>query len=1097
MPIISNFPTGGGSGGGTGLTLAACTGITTVVAHEKVYVKWTDPDDIVVSGSTLASWGGTILVRKAGSAPVSRRDGTVVLDSKTRNAYQDTYFCDSGLTDGQTYYYKLFPYTTTNAFTDSDDDLFSAVPNAVAPGNVSGMSTAAAGNGKLAISWTDPDATIVTDGITVSTWASTKVVVKAGSYATDPDDADAAFSFNSTTRNAYSSTPLTATGLTNGTTYYVSIFPISTDGAVNVNTANRITGTPDRFIIAALPTQSGTLTFTEGTPQTPTWSGEDASKMTKTETAQTNAGTYQTTFTPTEDYKWWDGSTVGKYADWTIGKTDPVVTAPSAKTLTYNGGEQTLINAGSTTGGTLRYSLDGTTYSTDLPTGTDQGSYTVYYNVLGGQNYNDVAAASITVTISKKTLTITAKAQTITYGGSIATGTDQVTVSGLASGDALDSITLTPSTANVTTNGTITPSAAVIKDGSTVVTGNYTIGYNTGNLTINKAASSVTKAPTGKTGLVYTGDAQALIEAGTASGGEIQYSLDGTTYSASIPTGTNANVSGYTVYYKVVGDSNHNDTAAQTLTVSIAKADFTATVSISNYTYAGTKSTPSISNNPGNGTVTYYGRASASGTATEWSQVTNTTYNAGTRYCYAVIAETTNYNSYTTPNKSFTIGKATPSAPTLSKTSMTLNSSKTSDTFTVSRTGDGKINVASSDTGVATVTPASATGSNPQTFTVNSVNSTTGTATVTVTVEEGTNYLAYSGTGAQVAVTAQFVSIYGVTWDGTSTTALSRTDASANFTDPVPALSNGTGSSPFDNLAPWKDMTRVTDSAAGEMVKIPKFWYKISTNPLKIQIADGALSGYSVCPACMDRGDGKGERDYILVGRYHCSSSNYKSATGVTPKASITRSTARSSIAALGTGISQMDFTTRFTIWLLYIVEFADWNSQTKIGYGCGNNSSTQNMGYTDSMQYHTGTTQSSRTTYGLGTQYRYIEGLWDNVYDWLDGCYYNSNGLNIILNPANFSDTANGTLVGKPTGGYPTVLTVSSAAGFPMFYPTTAGGSNTTYIPDYWYFYTSGPCLYCGGYYGQDVDYGLFCISYYGASGTSGVIGCRLQKLP
>ena len=91
MPIISNFPTGG-SGGGGGLALGAVSDISTVVSHGKAYFKWTDPDDIVVAESTLASFAGTILVRKAGSAPVSRRDGTVVLDSKTRNAYQNAYF---------------------------------------------------------------------------------------------------------------------------------------------------------------------------------------------------------------------------------------------------------------------------------------------------------------------------------------------------------------------------------------------------------------------------------------------------------------------------------------------------------------------------------------------------------------------------------------------------------------------------------------------------------------------------------------------------------------------------------------------------------------------------------------------------------------------------------------------------------------------------------------------------------------------------------------------------------------------------------------------------------------------------------------------
>ena len=51
----------------------------------------------------------------------------------------------------------------------------------------------------------------------------------------------------------------------------------------------------------------------------------------------------------------------------------------------------------------------------------------------------------------------------------------------------------------------------------------------------------------------------------------------------------------------------------------------------------------------------------------------------------------------------------------------------------------------------------------------------------------------------------------------------------------------------------------------------------------------------------------------------------------------------------------------RFTLWLLYLVEFADWNTQKTIGKGCGNNSAAQNMGYTDSMPYHTGTNSPRR----------------------------------------------------------------------------------------------------------------------------------------
>ena len=155
-------------------------------------------------------------------------------------------------------------------------------------------------------------------------------------------------------------------------------------------------------------------------------------------------------------------------------------------------------------------------------------------------------------------------------------------------------------------------------------------------------------------------------------------------------------------------------------------------------------------------------------------------------------------------------------------------------------------------------------------------------------------------------------------------------------------------------------------------------------------------------------------------------------------------------------------------------------------------------MGYTDGMTYHTGTTQSARTTYGLGTQYRWIEGLWDNVYDWMDGCYYNASGLNIIKNPANFSDSANGTAVGTPSSGYPTVMNISTVPGFDwVMYPTTANGSDSTYVSDYWYFDSSYPCLRVGGYYSQGQKLGLFCVYYSDTSSTNAYFGCRLQELP
>ena len=424
----------------------------------------------------------------------------------------------------------------------------------------------------------------------------------------------------------------------------------------------------------------------------------------------------------------------------------------------------------------------------------------------------------------------------------------------------------------------------------------------------------------------------------------------------------------------------------------------------------------------------------------------------------------------------------------LDKSTIRLTPSAKFSAITVTRAGDGAISATSSNTGVATVSVSE------NTVLVTAVKD--GTATVTVSVAEGTNYTAPEDKTCSVQV--DIPHIYGAQWDGTSNTKWSRTDAAAMFTDPVPAVNNGNGSSPFDNLQPWAGMTRVSDNAAGALVRIPKFWYKWtkSGNTLKLQIADKATDGFHVSPAHMDRGDGKGERDVVYVGRYHCAS-NYKSVTGQAQQHSITRSAARSGIKALGTGIWQWDMAMRVTIQMLYLVEYADWDSQKTIGFGCSASGNKENNGKTDGMVYHTGTTAANRTTYGY-TQYRNIEGLWDNVYDWLDGCYYNSNGLNIIKNPANFSDTANGTLVGKPSSGYPSAMTVATASGLEwVIYPTAANGSDTTYVPDSWSFSASSPCLRVGGSYGQGRALGLFCVVYDSASYAHTSIGCRLQKLP
>ena len=133
------------------------------------------------------------------------------------------------------------------------------------------------------------------------------------------------------------------------------------------------------------------------------------------ESAWKEVGTYSVNVSGKSTYK----GTVTK--TFTISAADGSLTPPTGKTnLIYTGSAQDLIEAGSSTTGTMQYSLDGTNYSTEIPQGTDAKEYTVYYKVVANAGYNDVAPASFKVTISPKTVnspTITLSETSFVYDG--------------------------------------------------------------------------------------------------------------------------------------------------------------------------------------------------------------------------------------------------------------------------------------------------------------------------------------------------------------------------------------------------------------------------------------------------------------------------------------------------------------------------------------------------------------------------------------------------------------------------------------------------------------------------------------------------------
>mgnify|MGYP000894021539 FL=1 len=82
-----------------------------IAGKGQVTIKWSDPLDLIDDEGIIYSiWDHTTLVRKIGSYPVDVNDGTVLVTNYTRDQYTENGYIDSGLTNGITYYYKLFIY---------------------------------------------------------------------------------------------------------------------------------------------------------------------------------------------------------------------------------------------------------------------------------------------------------------------------------------------------------------------------------------------------------------------------------------------------------------------------------------------------------------------------------------------------------------------------------------------------------------------------------------------------------------------------------------------------------------------------------------------------------------------------------------------------------------------------------------------------------------------------------------------------------------------------------------------------------------------------------------------------------------------------
>lgn len=293
------------------------------------------------------------------------------------------------------------------------------------------------------------------------------------------------------------------------------------------------------------------------------------------------------------------------------------------------------------------------------------------------------------------------------------------------------------------------------------------------------------------------------------------------------------------------------------------------------------------------------------------------------------------------------------------------------------------------------------------------------------------------------------VKYYGVSRTvGASSTAWTRTGAAEGLTA-VASVGTTAGHSDFENIYPWSDMKRTTLATGDVMVKIPEFYYRryVEAGVEHIEIAGEALEGFAKHP-------GSG----CYVGAYKTSSNN-KSVSGAAPQVSQTRAAMRTNARAKGTGWGLIDEAAHSAIRMLYLVEFADSNSQAKIGRGWADgNSGALNTGSCDSLPttgiYLTG--RPAGTDGKTGVIYRGIEDPWGNVGEWVDGLNVNDGKYYICTDPAKYADdtAANYTLVGYVgqtnwSGSYITKNGIDAANPWIELPQEAGSGSETTGYAD------------------------------------------------
>lgn len=346
---------------------------------------------------------------------------------------------------------------------------------------------------------------------------------------------------------------------------------------------------------------------------------------------------------------------------------------------------------------------------------------------------------------------------------------------------------------------------------------------------------------------------------------------------------------------------------------------------------------------------------------------------------------------------------------------------------------------------------------------------------------------------------------YGVEWDySQSKSAPTRCGLAASFADPVPATSIfGVGSSPFDAIMPWAGMKRFnvisgevayseddegfSDTAYDTVVYIPEFFYTAykdtATSKWLWAISPAAKEGFVKHP-----GSGR------YVGRYKTSgdATEIYTKAGAQPLVNTTLTNFRIYSHSKGAKWYMLDLASWSALQMLYLVEYANFDSQAKLGEGHG--SASQSTGATSGALYHT---INGGNAYN---SYRWIEHPFGLCYDCIDGIVASNREVYTGINNGTFGDTttglsATGIMLPNMTGF---ISGIGYSEACPYAFVPDSANNNKTAIPNYVYVGSGVRAVSVGGFYIGSNVFGFFLFNAGNASSyKSDSVGSRLLYIP